>query len=445
MNPSTVAIHTLGCKANQYDGSQMEALLKSRNFRLVDFKEAADIYIINTCTVTDQADLDSRNVLYRARRRNPEAFIVVTGCYAQTQPQVVAAIPEVDLVLGNGQKSRLLDFLEMGRPERTRIAVDDIFKQQELESCGMASYSKNTRAFLKIQDGCNQFCSFCIIPFARGRNRSLPIPQVLEELRVLSVAGFREAVLTGIHLGTYGQDLDPETSLVDLLRAIEAARPIHRVRLSSIDPEEVSEELLELVAGSRVICPHLHIPLQAGDDDVLKMMRRRYVKADFSRLCDAIRQKIPRACVGTDVIVGFPYETDERFERGYELLRDAPLHYFHVFPFSPKRGTRAANMLGQTSAGLKKARAARLRALSEEKSARFRKSWAGHEVEVILEQAEDSCHNDKNLETVWTGFSENYLPVRVGLRDGFRGKLVRCRLELESGGSLAGKINPSRA
>lgn len=445
MKETTVAIHTLGCKANQYDGGVMEALLKARGFKRVDFQEVADIYIINTCTVTDGADMDSRNLIGRARRRNPEAFTVVTGCYAQTKPQEVAAVPGVDLVLGNGEKSRLLDFLELGRPERTRIQVEDIFMHDELESCEMASYSKNTRAFLKIQDGCNQFCSFCIIPYARGKNRSLPVAKVLAELQKLSEHGFKEAVLTGIHIGTYGHDLEPRTSLIELLRAIETARPIHRVRVSSIDPEEVDDKMLELFAGSRTLCPHFHIPLQAGDDETLKMMRRRYTREDFLGLCEKIQRLMPRACIGTDVIVGFPYESEARFERTFELLRDAQVHYFHVFPFSPKRGTRAAAMLGQTPPGAKKARAVRLRTLSDEKSARFRQAFAGTDVEVILERPGDSCHNGENLETAWTGFSENYLPVRLDLRDGFRGKLVRCRLELESGGTLAGKVNSSRA
>ncbi|MDL1873317.1 tRNA (N(6)-L-threonylcarbamoyladenosine(37)-C(2))-methylthiotransferase MtaB [Deltaproteobacteria bacterium PRO3] len=441
---TTVAFATLGCKANQYDSSFLEAQLRARRFRLVDFKEKADIYIINTCTVTDRADLDSRNLIRRAARRNPEAFKIATGCYAQTKPGEVARVEGVDLVLGNDKKARLLDYLELGRPERPMIEVDDIFRQTELETFGMASYSKNTRAFVKIQDGCNQFCTFCIIPYARGRNRSIPIPRVLEELRSLSERGFREAVLTGIHIGTYGHDREPATSLLELLRAIEATQPIHRVRVSSIDPEEVSEEMVELFAGSRVLCPHLHIPLQAGDDEILRLMRRRYTVAEFAGLCERLAAKIPRLCIGTDVIVGFPYEDEARFENTYALLRDGPVHYFHVFPFSPKRGTKAAQMLGQVPPTLKKAHAARLRALSEVKSAEFRARFVGEEVEVLLERAEDVCQNGGHSEAVWTGFSENYLPVAVTTDSGFSGKLVRCRLEAKEGGNLAGKDQPGR-
>lgn len=440
---TTVAFATLGCKANQYDSSFLEAQLLARNFRLVDFKEKADIYIINTCTVTDQADSDSRNLIRRAARRNPEAFKIVTGCYAQTKPGEVAAVEGVDLVLGNDKKGRLWEYLEQGRPERVRIEVDNIFLQSELETFGMASYSKNTRAFVKIQDGCNQFCSFCIIPYARGKNRSISIPRVLEELRALSERGFREAVLTGIHLGTYGHDRQPKQSLAALLRAIEIERPIHRVRVSSIDPEEVDEEILELFASSKVICPHLHIPLQAGDDDILRLMRRRYSSGEFAALCEKLAAKIPRVCLGTDVIVGFPYEDESRFDRSFRLLQETPLHYLHVFPFSPKRGTRAAGMLGQVSASVKKAHAARLRALSEEKTREFRRRFVGLEVEVLLERPRDSCQNE-DLPAAWTGFSENYLSVEVQSDCGYSGKLVRCRLQEEKGGILAGKDHSGR-
>ncbi len=441
---TTVAFATLGCKANQYDSSYLEAQLRARDFRLVDFKERADIYIINTCTVTDRADMDSRNLIRRANRRNPEAFKVVTGCYAQTKPGEVARVEGVDLVLGNDKKARLLEYLELGRPERTLVEVDNIFLQTELETFGMASYSKNTRAFVKIQDGCNQFCSFCIIPYARGRNRSIPIPRILEELRNLRERGFHEAVLTGIHIGTYGHDQSPPTDLQALLEAIEAERPIHRVRVSSIDPEEVNDAMVDLFASSSTLCPHLHIPLQAGDDTTLEMMKRRYRVADFASLCDRLAAKIPRVCIGTDVIVGFPYEDEERFERGYRLLRDSPVHYFHVFPFSPKRGTRAAKMLGQVPLPVKKAHAARLRELSEAKSRDFRARFAGEEVEVLLERREDVCQNEGQSKVAWTGFSENYLPVAVTSDSGYSGKLVRCRLELQSGGTLAGKDQPGR-
>ncbi len=440
-NPTTVAIATLGCKANQYDSSFLEGKLNARNFRLVDFKESADIYIINTCTVTDRADMDSRNLIRRAHRRNPEAFTIVTGCYAQTKAQEVAQVEGVDLVLGNAEKAHLLDYLERGRPDRTEIEVDNIFRHTELETFGMASYSRNTRAFLKIQDGCNQFCSFCIIPYARGRNRSIPIPRVLEELAALQAQGFQETVLTGIHIGTYGHDLPEPSNLLALLKAIDRTRPIHRVRVSSIDPEEINEEMIELITGSSVLCPHMHIPLQSGDDATLKMMRRRYNAKKFFQVCETLTRKNPRFCIGTDVIVGFPYEDERRFENTRKLLEESAVHYLHVFPYSPKRGTASAKMLGQVPPAEKKRRACQLRSLSAAKSGEFRRRFIGTSVEVILERLIDSCQNEGRSEQEWSGFSENYLPVAVRTPPARTGQAVRCRIIQETGGALAGKVH----
>jgi threonylcarbamoyladenosine tRNA methylthiotransferase MtaB len=420
-----VAIANLGCKANQYDGTYLAALLQKNNYRLVDFKEIADIYVINTCTVTDKADYDGRNLIRRAHRRNPDAITVVTGCYAQTQPQEVAKIEGVNLVLGNSQKSGLLDRLAQVCRERGKIhiAVDDIFKHSELETFGMSRHTDQTRAYVKIQDGCNQFCSFCIIPYARGKNRSIPIPQVIEELQELSRHGFKEAILTGIHIGTYGHDGEEGTQLTDLLKAIAETKPIHRVRISSIDPEEVSEEMIEILATEKILCPHLHIPLQSGDNEILKLMRRRYCREEFADLTERLVKKIPRINIGTDVMVGFPYEDEARFENTYRLLRDAPVHYFHVFPYSSKRGTRAAAMLGHVRPEVKKDRASRLRELSEEKSQVFRRRFIGQELEVILESSLESSPEN------WRGFSENYIPVMVrDIKDGGV-KLVKCRVE----------------
>ncbi len=441
MDATTVAIVSLGCKANQYDGNFLGALLEKNGFRLVDFKNSADVYVINSCTVTDGADLDSRNMIHRAHRRNPDALIVVTGCYAQTKPDQVAKVEGVNLVLGNNQKLDLLGYLRQAEKFKNglHVHVEDIFQQTQLETFGLSSHTHQTRAYVKIQDGCNQFCTFCVIPFARGRNRSVSISRVLQELRDLGERGFREAILTGIHLGTYGQDLSDSVVLEDLLEAIERERPIHRVRVSSIDPEEVSDRMIEIFSGASVLCPHLHVPLQSGDDATLKLMRRRYSVEQFQRLTDRLVEKIPRVCLGSDVIVGFPYEDQERFENTFKLLERSSLHYLHVFPYSPKRGTRAAQMLGQVSHHEKKERASQLRKLSEEKFSRFRESFLGKDVEVILERRVDEAKDGQwNALQEWTGFSENYLPVSVVLSKGFQRQLVSCRLVAQSGGRLAG-------
>lgn len=443
----TVAIANLGCKANQYDGNYLSALFKKNHYRLVDFKEAADIYVINTCTVTDKADADSRNLIRRAHRRNPEGVTVVTGCYAQTRPQEVGKIEGVNLVLGNGAKAGILGYLEEARRKRDQVHFfsDDLFKHQGLETFGMSSHTDQTRAYVKIQDGCNQFCTFCIIPYARGLNRSIPIPRILDELRELRDRGFHEAILTGIHIGSYGLDQKDATTLKTLLKAIAKAQPIHRVRVSSIDPEEIDGEMIEILADHPIFCPHLHIPLQSGDDEILKLMRRRYTRDQFQALTERLVKRIPRIQIGTDVMVGFPYEDEARFENGYRLLKDAPVHYFHVFPYSPKRGTRAAKFLGQVAPEAKKERASRLRALSGEKAQSFRRAFLGTEVEVILERLSDSCH-DENPESfeAWTGFSENYLPVLVHTSKGSSSQLVKCRLHQDIGGRLAGTHHEGR-
>lgn len=446
---TTVAIANLGCRANQYDGNYLGALLKNHGYQLIDFKESADIYVINTCTVTDGADRDGRNLIRRTKRRNPDAITVVTGCYAQTQPGEVAQVEGVDLVLGNTQKARLLEHLQEARQRhrqgqmQTEIQVEDIFQQRQLEVFGYAESTAQTRAYVKIQDGCNQFCSFCIIPFARGRNRSVPIPQVLAELHRLSAAGFHEAVLTGIHIGTYGIDLDESASLTSLLKAIAEEKPIHRVRISSIDPEEVSDELLEVWSSHKIFCPHLHIPLQSGDDATLKLMRRRYTSEEFFQLTKKLRKNFPELGLGTDVMVGFPYEDQQRFENTHQLLRDSAVNYFHVFPYSPKRGTRASQMLGQVPPKLKKERVARLRQLSDLKSRQWRQSFLGKQVEVLLEKRQDSWQNEPESVTQgcfaeWTGVSQHYLPVTVSSAKASSGQLVRCVLQEEKGGRLAG-------
>jgi len=434
-----VAIANLGCKANQYDGTYMAALLARHGYQLVDFKQRAEVYLINSCTVTDAADADSRNLIRRAHRRNPDAMVVVTGCYAQTRPEEVAKVEGVNLILGNNQKSDLLACLAAAKQEREKvhIKVEDIFRQKELETFGMSSTTDHTRAYVKIQDGCNQFCSFCIIPYARGRNRSVSVQKVIAELHELREQGFKEAILTGIHIGTYGQDLSPQCDLLDLLKRIEAERPIHRVRISSIDPEEISEAMVEFLSSSQVFCPHLHIPLQSGDDSTLKLMRRRYTRREFWDLSERLVQQIPNVCLGTDVMVGFPYEDEVRFQNTVELLTQTPLSYFHVFPYSAKQGTKAAQMLGQVAAEVKKQWAFRLRELSGIKKQAYREKFLGQEVEVILERRV----NEPNSFETWSGFSENYLPVVVKTQKGQQGQLVRCHLAEYIGGHLAGKAH----
>lgn len=439
MKPERVALANLGCKANQYDGTYMSSLLQAKNFQLVDFKEEADIYIINTCTVTDHADADSRNLIRRAHRRNPDSIKVVTGCYAQTRPQDIAEMENVNLILGNNKKAHLLDYLEQARQERDKLHIEvdeDIFAHRSLDTFGMSHFTHQTRAYVKIQDGCNQFCSFCIIPFARGRNRSVPMYQVIEELAMLSEHGYHEAILTGIHIGTYGHDFSSSSNLLALLKLIEKERPIHRVRISSIDPEEITDEMIEFLSSSEIFCPHLHIPLQSGDDSTLKLMRRRYTRNDFEKLCQKLFESIPRLCIGTDVMVGFPYEDNLRHRNTVALLENCPIAYFHVFPYSSKKGTRAAQMLGQVDAQLKKNRASELRELSVNKMKFFHRQFIGQTAELIFERLTDVGLKGK----FWAGHTENYLPVLMKDVDGAVGKLLKCKIQYQIGEELFGEV-----
>lgn len=428
-----IAISTLGCRANQYDSAAMTGLLARAGWVRVAFDERADAYLLNTCTVTNKADSEARRLIRQAHRRNPEAKILVTGCYAQTDPEALAKVEGVSFILGNDQKDSLLDYLKRDTPLKPEIVVHDLFKEDHLFTSEFAVHGERSRAYVKIQDGCNQMCSYCVIPFARGKNRSLNPARVIEELHRLSGQGFHEAVLTGIHLGTYGRDLTPSTSLLELLRAIEEAAPIHRVRLSSIDPEEIEPEMVEFLSDTQIFCAYLHIPVQSGDDRILKLMRRRYTAAEFRHLAFRLKEKIPSLCLGTDVMVGFPYEDPQRFESSYRLIKESPLDYLHVFPYSPKKRTRAAGFLSQVGPEDKKERVKRMTELSRKKREAFYRGALGSEAEVILEE-------DSELPGHYKGTSRNYLPVYFPMTAFLEKKdLVRCRVKRIEGGLLFGE------
>lgn len=414
----TVAIHTMGCKANQADSTYLEGAFREKGYQVVGMNDAADYYIFNTCTVTDQADREARQLTRRARRRNPAAKIVVTGCYAQTQPEVLAALDSVDEVVGNTHKALIPDELPSlpSHVEEERA----IFKQNDVTSVGHSHYSKNTRAQVKIQDGCNKFCTFCIIPYARGKNRSVPIDDVLAELHLLKKHGFQEAVLTGIHIGTYGHDRN--NSLEDLLAAIEHEKPLPRIRLSSLDPEEVSKELIERVAASDVICPHFHIAVQSGDNDILDRMKRRYRVDRFYQVIDMITSCMPEASIGTDVIVGFPGESEEQFERTYRMLEELPISYIHVFPYSSRRNTPAAAFDDQLDNGIKKERSRTLNRLAREKKAAYYNRFIGSTQEVIVESRRDP------KEGLLRGMTANYIPVLLDGDDSYIRQLIPVQL-----------------
>ena len=429
-----VAISTLGCKVNQYDSASIETRLRDLGCEVVSFESAADVYIVNSCTVTDRADAESRQLARRARRHNPEVRVVMTGCFAQISPQR-AAMAEVDHVVG---LNRLPDLVLAVRGEISaseRILVDDLRSARSVKTLGAEVFGGQTRAFLKVQEGCDLFCTFCIVPFARGKSRSVPPRQVLEQIDVLAARGFQEVVLTGVHLGGYGAELEPAIGLCELLEMIVERSPLPRLRLSSIDPPEVTPRLLDLMVRAEVLCPHLHMPIQAADDDVLRRMRRKYDAALLHDVCAEIRRRLPDAAIGTDVIAGFPGEADAQFERTLEAIAALPFTYLHVFPYSKRTGTTAAKLSDHIRPTAIKQRAARLRALGESKRAEFARRFVGTELRVLLEH-----HADPDSGRM-AGYSRNYQRVEVAAAPALVNREVRARVVAANGARLSGAVS----
>ncbi len=365
------SIKTLGCKVNQFESETLEQALVSQGYRPACGQEEADICVINTCTVTQKASMQSRQAIRQAIRANPEARILVTGCYAQTEPEVIQKIAGVRDIVGHSDKSRIPEILSLTEEPKSRRAERPIVAN--FRSSALPNFHKQgrTRPFLKIQDGCNAFCAYCIVPFARGKSRSLPIESVLESISRLKADGIHEIVLTGIHLGHYGLDLEPGTCLNDLLIAVESAALMERIRISSIEPAEISNELIDRIADSKIFCHHFHIPLQSGDNEVLKRMNRPYTREMFHHIVCRIHDRIPDAAIGADVLVGFPGESDAAFDQTVSLIEALPITYLHVFPFSPRKGTPAYSFADQIPHSIVKARCSTLRAIGKAKKNAF--------------------------------------------------------------------------
>ncbi len=398
----TVAITTLGCKINQFESAAMSETLAKAGFGIVPFDGTADIYVINTCTVTSKTDAESRRLIRRASRQNRSAKIVVTGCYAQVAFEELQDMPGVNLILGNSEKRGIAAMLaDLG--DEQQVLVSDIAQEKDVQGTKLESFAEHTRAFLQVQTGCDAFCSYCIVPYARGRSRSVPMDEALAGIRTFAAKGYREVVLTGIHLGAYGLDLAPSRSLLDLLAASEKERLVERVRVGSVEPTEVSDELIAFLADATSVCPHLHIPLQSGQDRVLTAMNRNYSTSLFAGVMEKLTAAIPHICIGTDIITGFPGETDAEFQEGYRFLASLPIAYFHVFPFSPRAGTPAATMKDQLHSSVIKERAKALRKLSEEKKKSYYRRFIGQELQVLVQHREE--------DGLLKGLSRNYIPV----------------------------------
>ena len=426
-----VAFATLGCKVNQYDTATMETALRER-CEVVPFAVGADVYVVNSCTVTDRADAESRQLARRARRFNPRGRVILTGCFAQTSPQR-AALPEVDYVIGVGRLPDILRAVHDQIPaEAGRILVDNLRKAEHVSTLGAEVFSGQTRASLKVQEGCDLFCTFCIVPFARGRSRSVEPRRVLAELARLAERGFREVVLTGIHLGGYGKDLRPALTFADLLEMIAETAPLSRVRVSSIDPPEVTPRLLQLMARSPVLCPHLHMPIQAGADGVLRRMRRLYDASLVRDVAAEIARVLPDAALGTDVIAGFPGESEADFATSLALLEREPFSYFHVFPYSRRRGTTAAKAADHLPPETIRTRAQALRHLGATKRHAFAQRFVGSELEVLVETTRDRGTGHM------TGYSRNYVRVVLDGPDQLANTEVRVRAVAQQGDRLLG-------
>ena len=417
-----VALTTLGCKVNQFESAAFLSELGERDVELVPFSTKADVYIVNTCAVTAKGGAQSRQVIRRAIKTNPKARLVVTGCYSQVASQDVLEIASSPIcIVGNGYKHRLVDIALSGLQCDLEMHMGDIARIKEICPLTTKSFGERTRAYMKVQDGCNSFCSYCIVPFARGRSRSYGLDQVLAQSAIFAEQDYKEVVLTGIHLGHYGLDLEPKTNLTNLVRALVGQNLPIRYRLSSLEPTEITDELLDLMAASPSIMPYLHIPLQSGDDGILKKMNRRYPAATFAEKVNKSSERLPGVAIGVDVLVGFPGEDEAAFRNTYELLESLPVSYLHVFPYSKRPGTVAAAMGDQLPKKVKEERVALLRDLDHKKRRDFYRKHLGSVQQVLVE--------GRKKGQMMRGFSENYIPVHFKAPSSLVNTLVAVRLE----------------
>ena len=422
------ALHNLGCKVNAYETEAMQEMLEKAGYEIVPFREGADIYIINTCTVTNIADRKSRQMLHRARKMNPDAIVVAAGCYVQAQAEKEEVDPCIDIVLGNNRKKDLIAVLEEYQQKKAGgeclEEVEDISRTREYESLSLTRPGDHTRAYIKVQDGCNQFCTYCIIPYARGRVRSREIDDVIREVRALAESGYREVVLTGIHLSSYGIDFDGERHLLELIRAVHRVDGICRIRLGSLEPGIITEEFAQALAALPKMCPHFHLSLQSGCDATLKRMNRRYTSGEYEEKCRILRKYFDRPALTTDVIVGFPGETEEEFRQSMEFVDKVDFYETHIFKYSRREGTKAAVMEDQISEQVKAKRSALMISLGERKRQAYEESFIGSEVEVLVEEPDTI-----NGKEVQTGHTKEYIKVALESGEDLRNQIVKVRID----------------
>lgn len=443
------ALHNLGCKVNAYETEAMQEMLEQAGYEIVPFKEGADVYVINTCTVTNIADRKSRQMLHRARKMNPEAVVVAAGCYVQAQ-EGKEIDPCIDIVIGNNHKKDLVRILREYEETRTKcpegenldgqdgraaacgdrhaaFEIEDINRTQEYEALHLTRTGEHTRAYIKVQDGCNQFCTYCIIPYARGRVRSRDMQDVAEEVRTLAANGYREIVLTGIHLSSYGIDFDGQRHLLDLIRAVHEVDGIMRIRLGSLEPGIVTEEFAKELASMPKICPHFHLSLQSGCDATLKRMNRRYTSAEYYEKCLILRKHFDDPALTTDVIVGFPGETEEEFQESFDFVDKVDFYETHIFKYSRREGTKAAAMQDQVDEQTKTKRSALMIELGERKRAAYEGRFIGKEVEVLVE--EETVLGGKPVQT---GHTKEYIKIALDTKENLRNCIVNVQIDNDS-------------
>jgi threonylcarbamoyladenosine tRNA methylthiotransferase MtaB len=418
-----IAIHTLGCRTNQLESSVIMSEFYNNGWDIVKFDNVADIYIINTCTVTGKSDSSSRYYIRQAKRTNPKAKIIVTGCYAQTSAEEISQMKEVDLVIGNSQKVNIFEIVNsQGFDFENKIQVTDIMEENSFLNKNVMTVSSRARANLKIQDGCNYRCSYCIVPYARGKSRSNSLENIIEQAKEIANQSYKELVISGIHLGQWGIDLSPSNTLANLLKELEKMENLNRYRISSIDPMEFSDDLIETLANSKKFCKHLHISLQSGNDEILKKMNRRYTVDYYSDLITKLSYKMPDLAIGSDIIVGFPTETDEQFELTCQNLEKLPISYIHVFSYSRRKGTPADKMSGQVSDHIKKSRNTALTKLASKKNLDFRNSQIGKETEILIELTRDKKTG------LLKGMTDNFISVLAEGDDTLKNSLVKVKI-----------------
>ncbi|NLJ87811.1 MAG: tRNA (N(6)-L-threonylcarbamoyladenosine(37)-C(2))-methylthiotransferase MtaB [Epulopiscium sp.] len=431
---ATAAFYTLGCKVNQYETEALIELFKNKGYEIVTFGEYADVYVINTCTVTNLGDRKSRQMIRKAKKINPSSIVAVVGCYVQVAPEKVESIDEVNIIIGTDERHRIVDLIEQYKKEQNNISlVKDIMKVKEFEELSITELEGRTRAYLKIQEGCNQYCSYCIIPYARGPVRSRKAKNIMNEVIKLVDNGFKEIVLTGIHVASYGKDLE-DINLLKLLEMVHTIKGLERIRLSSIEPSIVNHEFVDTIKSLDKICPHFHLSLQSGCDETLRRMNRRYTTKDYKEAVELLRANIKDIAFTTDIIVGFPGESEEEFNKSYQFVEEIAFSQIHVFKYSPRNGTPAAKMKSQIAPEIKEERSRKMIQLANVLQNKFLNQQIGKTIEVLFE---DELENNKGF---YEGHTPNYLKVEVFSKEDIRNKILPVTIEAVKNNSLIANI-----